>query len=114
MLESNGHLGLMNDGDTISENTTNLIGDGSSGDTKSVVVGRGEQNKTSQQKLFTMEKIPKANILKHGVMKDSATSIFNGIGKIEHGASKSNAEQESRVLMLSEKARGDANPILLN
>jgi Fe-S cluster assembly protein SufD len=46
-------------------------------------------------------------------MKDSASSIFNGIGKIEHGASKSNAEQESRVLMLSEKARGDANPILL-
>ncbi len=40
-------------------------------------------------------------------------SIFNGIGKIEHGATKSNAEQESRVLMLSEKARGDANPILL-
>ena len=46
-------------------------------------------------------------------MKDSATSIFNGIGKIEHGATKSNAEQESRVLMLSEKARGDANPMLL-
>ena len=47
-------------------------------------------------------------------MKDSASIIFNGIGKIEHGATKSNAEQESRVLMLSEKARGDANPILLN
>ena len=46
-------------------------------------------------------------------MKDSASTIFNGIGKIEHGASKSNAEQESRVLMLSEKARGDANPMLL-
>ena len=46
-------------------------------------------------------------------MKESASSIFNGIGKIEHGASKANAEQESRVLMLSEKARGDANPILL-
>ncbi len=45
--------------------------------------------------------------------KDSATSIFNGIGKIEHGASKSNAQQSSRVLMLDEKARGDANPILL-
>ncbi len=46
-------------------------------------------------------------------MKDAAQSIFNGIGKIEHGATKANAEQESRVLMLSEKARGDANPILL-
>ena len=43
-----------------------------------------------------------------------STAIFNGIGKIAKGATKSNAEQESRVLMLSEKARGDANPILLN
>lgn len=47
------------------------------------------------------------------MVKDNATTVFNGIGKIEHGASKSNAEQETRVLMLSDKARGDANPILL-
>src|SRR5699024_12192208 len=52
-------------------------------------------------------------ILQHGVNIDSATTIFNAIGKIEHGASQANAEQESRLLMLSEKARGDANPILL-
>ncbi|GAA3319886.1 hypothetical protein GCM10020331_028660 [Ectobacillus funiculus] len=37
-------LGLMNDGNTISENITNLMGDGSVGDTKkTVTVGRGEQ-----------------------------------------------------------------------
>src|SRR5690625_6411293 len=46
-------------------------------------------------------------------MKEQATSMFTGIVKIEHGATRANAEQESRVLMLSEKARGDANPILL-
>jgi Fe-S cluster assembly protein SufD len=106
-------LGLMNDGDTISENVTNLMGDGSFGDTKSVVVGRGEQKQNFTTKVVHFGKHSEGYILKHGVMKDSASSIFNGIGKIEHGASKSNAEQESRVLMLSEKARGDANPILL-
>jgi Fe-S cluster assembly protein SufD len=106
-------LGLMNDGNTISENITNLIGDGSFGDTKSVVVGRGEQTQNFTTSIVHFGKNSEGYILKHGVMKDSATSIFNGIGKIEHGASKSNAEQESRVLMLSEKARGDANPILL-
>ncbi|MED1468746.1 Fe-S cluster assembly protein SufD [Bacillus salipaludis] len=106
-------LGLMNEGNTISENTTNLIGDGSYGDTKTVVVGRGEQTQNFTTKIVHFGKNTEGYILKHGVMKDSATSIFNGIGKIEHGASKSNAEQESRVLMLSEKARGDANPILL-
>nr|WP_263324986.1 Fe-S cluster assembly protein SufD [Neobacillus sp. Marseille-Q6967] len=106
-------LGLMNDGNTISENTTNLVGDGAFGDTKTVVVGRGEQTQNFTTKVVHFGKHTEGYILKHGVMKDSASSIFNGIGKIEHGASKSNAEQESRVLMLSEKARGDANPILL-
>lgn len=106
-------LGLMNDGNTISENTTNLIGDGSVGDTKTVVVGRGEQTQNFTTKVVHFGKNSEGHILKHGVMKDKASSIFNGIGKIEHGATKSNAQQESRVLMLSEGARGDANPILL-
>lgn len=106
-------LGLMNDGNTISENTTNLMGDGSVGDTKSVVVGRGEQVQNFTTQVVHFGKNSEGHILKHGVMKDQASSIFNGIGKIEHGASKSNAQQESRVLMLSEGARGDANPILL-
>lgn len=106
-------LGLMNDGDTISENVTHLIGDNSAGDTKTVVVGRGSQKQNFTTKVVHWGKNTDGQILKHGVMKDSASSIFNGIGKIEHGATKSNAEQESRVLMLSPQARGDANPILL-
>ena len=113
MLVLIGHLGLMNDGNTISENTTHLVGDGSYGDTKTVVVGRGKQKQNFTTKIIHLGKHTEGYILKHGVVKDNASSIFNGIGKIEHGASKSNAEQESRVLMLSEKARGDANPILL-
>lgn len=106
-------LGSMNEGNTIFENTTNLLGDGSIGDAKMVVVGRGEQTQNFTTKVVHFGKHTQGNILNHGVVKDSATTIFNGIGKIEHGASKSDAEQTSRVLMLSEKARGDANPILL-
>ncbi|AZU63839.1 Fe-S cluster assembly protein SufD [Neobacillus mesonae] len=106
-------LGSMNEGNTISENTTNLLGDGSVGDTKMVVVGRGDQTQNFTTKVVHFGKHSRGNILNHGVVKESATTIFNGIGKIEHGASKSDAEQTSRVLMLSEKARGDANPILL-
>ncbi len=106
-------LGLMSEGNTVSENTTYLMGDGSYGDTKTVTVGRGEQSQNLTTSIVHFGKHSEGYILKHGVMKESASSIFNGIGKIEHGASKSNAEQESRVLMLSEKARGAANPILL-
>lgn len=106
-------LGLMNDGNTISENVTNLHGNGAYGDTKTVVVGTGNQVQNFTTKVIHHGKNTNGYILKHGVMKDEASSIFNGIGKIEHGASKSDAVQESRVLMLSDKARGDANPILL-
>ncbi len=106
-------LGLMNDGNTISENITLLKGDGSYADTKTVVIGRGVQKQNFTTKVIHFGKRSEGFILKHGVMKDEASSIFNGIGYIKHGATKSNAQQTSRVLMLSEKARGDANPILL-
>ncbi|GGG24307.1 FeS cluster assembly protein SufD [Lysinibacillus alkalisoli] len=106
-------LGLMNDSNTIAENITHLVGDNSNGETKMVVVGRGEQKQNFTTEVRHWGKDSAGHILKHGVMKESAQSIFNGIGKIEHGATRADAQQESRVLMLSEKARGDANPILL-
>ncbi|MEG0385462.1 MAG: Fe-S cluster assembly protein SufD [Solibacillus sp.] len=106
-------LGLMNDANTIYDNTTNLIGDNSTSDFKMATVGRGEQKLNFTTTIRQWGKNSDGQILKHGVMKDAAQSIFNGIGHIMHGGTKANAEQESRVLMLSEKARGDANPILL-
>ncbi len=106
-------LGQLNDGNTVSENTTHLVGDGSYADTKTVSIGKGEQKQNFTTQIFHHGKHSEGYILKHGVLRESASSIFNGITKIEHGATKSNGEQTERVLMLSEKARGDANPILL-
>jgi len=106
-------LGLMNDSDTVSENITHLVGNGSSSDLKTVVVGRGDQKQNFTSEIVHWGMDTQGFILKHGVMKDAASSIFNGIGRIAKGATRSDAVQESRVLMLSEKARGDANPILL-
>ncbi|PWA12014.1 Fe-S cluster assembly protein SufD [Pueribacillus theae] len=106
-------LGQMNDGNTVSENWTECIGDGSSADAKMVTIGRGKQIQNFLVRVDQIGKHSDGQIFAHGVMKDSATGVFNGIGKIHHGGTKSNAEQTSRILMLSEKARGDANPILL-
>lgn len=106
-------LGQMNDGNTVSDNSTYLMGDNSRSAAKTVAVGRGKQSSNFTAKIVSFGKDSDGHILQHGVMKESASAIFNGIGKIEHGATKSNAEQESRVLMLSPNARGDANPILL-
>ncbi|MFC0013681.1 MULTISPECIES: Fe-S cluster assembly protein SufD [Allobacillus] len=106
-------LGQMNDGNTISENTTHLKGDNSICNAKSVSVGRGKQRQNFTAKIVNWGKDSDGYILQHGVMKDQSTAYFDGIGKIEHGATRANAEQESRILMLDEGARGDANPILL-
>ncbi|ARF13516.1 Fe-S cluster assembly protein SufD [Sporosarcina ureae] len=106
-------LGLMNDSNTISENITHLVGDGSSSDMKSVVVGRGSQKQNFTSEIVHWGLDTDGFILKHGVMKENSTAIFNGIGRIAKGATRSNAVQESRILMLGERGRGDANPILL-
>lgn len=106
-------LGQMNDGHTVSDNTTILKGNGSRGDTKSVVVGVGEQSLNFVQRMDQIGLATDGQMLSHAVMKDSSRAIFNGITKIEKGATKSNGEQTERVLMLNDKARGDANPILL-
>ncbi len=106
-------LGHMNDGHTVTETKTHLVGNDSFSDTKAVTVGRGEQKQNFNVRTDHFGKGSEGFILIHGVQKDAATSIFNGTSMIHHGASKSNGVQTERVLMLSEKARGDANPILL-
>ncbi|RYL93539.1 Fe-S cluster assembly protein SufD [Sporolactobacillus sp. Y61] len=106
-------LGQMNDGNTVSENATNLQGDGSSGDTKAVSVGSGSQKQNFDNYIRHVGKETVSRLLVRGAQKDASNSIFNARTKIEHGASKADGEQTQRVLMLSDKARGDANPILL-
>ncbi|HLT55295.1 MAG TPA: Fe-S cluster assembly protein SufD [Bacillota bacterium] len=106
-------LGQMNDGNTVSENITHLIGNGSSSNANAVTVGRGKQIQNFTANIVQHGKGSDGFILQRGVMLEGATTIFNAIGKIEHGAIKANSEQESRLLMLSPNARGDANPILL-
>lgn len=106
-------LGLMDEGNIIHENLTNLIGDGSESDLKIVTVGRGNQHINFTSKIVQYGLKTRGHILKHGVMTEEAQSIFHGVGYIKNGACGSDAQQESRVLMLSDKARGDANPILI-
>jgi len=53
------------------------------------------------------------HINQRGVITDNAHLIFNGVGHIVTGARGSDNQQENRVLMLSDGARGDANPLLL-
>ncbi|GGE48449.1 FeS cluster assembly protein SufD [Pullulanibacillus camelliae] len=106
-------IGQMNDGNTLSENYTALVGEASVTDTKAVSIGNGSQKQNFTNRIHHFGKHSESDMLIHGVQRQQANAIFNGITKIEHGASKSDGEQTQRVLMLSSDARGDANPILL-
>ncbi|MNB87759.1 FeS cluster assembly protein SufB [compost metagenome] len=117
VLENDGSIewiiGEMNDGDTASDTKSVLKGNGSTSDAKVIAVGSGSQrlNYTTQAQHFG--KNTPSDMITRAVMRENATSIINGITKIEKGATRADGQQTEKVLMLSPKARGDANPILL-
>ena len=106
-------LGALNDGNTVSENLVALTGQGATADVKTVAIAEGEQKQNITVNIEHFAPYTEGNIVNHGVSKDSAQLTFNGIGKINKGMNGSNAQQESRAMILSETARADANPILL-
>ncbi|GEK92032.1 Fe-S cluster assembly protein SufD [Alkalibacterium kapii] len=106
-------VGVMNGGNVVADFDTDLAGEGSSTDLKAVSISSGRQVQVIDSKVENYGNHTEGNIFQHGVILDRATLTFNGIGHILKGAKGADAQQESRVLMLSDKARGDANPILL-
>ncbi|MDE5978049.1 MAG: Fe-S cluster assembly protein SufD [Turicibacter sp.] len=106
-------LGALNDGNTVSENLVALIGQGATAEVKTVAIAEGNQKQNITVNIEHLAPHTEGHIVNHGVSKDSAQLTFNGIGKINKGMNGSNAQQESRAMILSETARADANPILL-
>lgn len=106
-------IGEMNNGDSMSETLSVLKGNGSLSDAKVIAVGSGSQKLNLTTKAVHFGKSSDSQMITRAVMREKSTAIINGITKIEKGATKANGEQTEKVLMLSPKARGDANPILL-
>jgi Fe-S cluster assembly protein SufD len=106
-------LGDMNQGNTVANTTTVLKGNGSSADMKSIAIGNGSQKENFVSRVVHVGTHTESNILSRGVMLDEAIAIFNGITEIKKGAQKANGEQAENILMVGDRARGDANPILL-
>ena len=106
-------MGMMNDCNIVGDFDSELVGEGSHAEVKVVAISTGDQVQGIDTRVTNYGKHSLGNILQHGVILARSSLIFNGIGHIVHGARGAEAQQESRVLMLSTKARGDANPILL-
>ena len=106
-------IGVMNEGNVVADFDSDLIGNGSHADLKVVALSSGRQVQGIDTRVTNYGCNSVGNILQHGVILEKATLTFNGIGHIIKGAKGADAQQESRVLMLSDQARSDANPILL-
>ena len=109
----NWALGIMNDGNVIADFDSELRGDGSHSQVNVIGISTGRQVQGIDTRVTNYAPHSVGHILQHGVILDKSTLTFNGIGHIIKGAKFADAQQESRVLMLSEGGRGDANPILL-
>lgn len=106
-------IGVMNEGNVVADFDSDLYGKGSHADMKVVALSSGKQVQGIDTRLTNYGCNSIGNILQHGVILEKGTLTFNGIGHIIKGAKGADAQQESRVLMLSDQARSDANPILL-
>lgn len=106
-------LGVMNRGNVVADFDSDLKGRGSHANLKVVALSSGRQVQGVDTRVTNYGHNSVGHILQHGVILESGTLTFNGIGHIVRGAKGADAQQESRVLMLSDKARSDANPILL-
>jgi Fe-S cluster assembly protein SufD len=106
-------IGVMNDGDVVADFDSDLVGQGAHAEVKIVAISAGNQTQGIDTRVTNKAPHTIGHILQHGVIRERGTLTFNGIGHILKGAKGADAQQESRVLMLSDKARGDANPILL-
>jgi len=106
-------VGDLHNGNTLTDTKSILQGNGASSDAKIITVGTGSQRMSVTTQAVHFGRSSESDMITRAVMKDEATAIINGITKIEKAATKANGQQTEKVLMLSPKARGDANPILL-
>lgn len=106
-------IGVMNEANVVADFDSDLVGEGAHSEVKAVAISSGRQVQGIDTRVTNMAPHSVGHILQHGVILDRGTLTFNGIGHILKGAKGADAQQESRVLMLSDQARGDANPILL-
>lgn len=106
-------IGMMSSGNVLGDFDCDLVGEGAHAEIKAVAVSSENQEQIIDTRVTNKAPHTIGHILQHGVILDASRLTFNGIGHIFKGAHGSDAQQESRVLILSDEARGDANPILL-
>lgn len=106
-------VACLNEGNVLYDSEIKLKGSGALGEYRAVAVTGEDKVQGLNSVVKNYGKSTRGNIIQKGVILNQSTLILNGVGHILKGAKGSDAQQEDRVLMFSDRARGDANPILL-
>ncbi len=103
----------MNLGDTTANNLFVLEGERARAEVKTIFIGVGDQAGDFESQVVHAAPDTNSNIVFRGIMRDESRAVFDAVTKMDKGASGAETEQSVKVLMLSENARSEANPILL-
>lgn len=106
-------ISAMNRGKIAYQVETNLLQSGACSENRMTAISDGCSEQIFAVKTDNLADHTVGHILQHGIVQDKGTVVFNGVGHIAKGGAEAEATQESRILMMSDKGRGDANPILL-
>ncbi|WP_367300551.1 Fe-S cluster assembly protein SufD [Leuconostoc carnosum] len=102
-----------NDGNVITQLESHLRAEGATSHAEVIALSSKKQVQGIMTTVENSGRHSVGHIFQRGVILNRSKLVFNGIGRIIKGAKGADAQQESRVLMLSRRARGDANPLLL-
>ena len=98
---------------SVSNYYSNVIGDEAENDVKTIYLGQGTQLKDINYIVHLRGKKAEANIDVQGALKDSSKKNFKGTLDFKKGASKAKGNENEYCMLLSEKAKSIALPMLL-
>jgi len=103
----------MNDANTVVDSYISLDEENAVGTVKTVAITSRNQEAKFTEYVEHNAKFTEGYIENYGVSNDDSVLVFEGVGKICKGMSKSIARQSNKGIVLGATARLDANPLLL-
>ena len=98
---------------SVSNYYSNVMGDEAENDVKTIYLGQGTKLKDINYIVHLRGKKAEANIDVQGALKDSSKKNFKGTLDFKKGASKAKGNENEYCMLLSEKAKSIALPMLL-
>ena len=106
-------LGQLNSGNSITYNKVYLMGPNAEAESRNLLLTSDENVHAVHVNIEHLAPHTVGTITNHGIVLDSGFLHIDGIGKIHQGMNQSNAQQSTKIIMLSDDAKVSANPYLL-